>query len=175
MSQIVAETWLRRCTASRLASNAVNALRSVLERVIADWMPLLSRAAGNRCSAACLQDQLHRLVPVGARGAALPFGADMAVSRVKMERRLEPIRLTDSCLQVACSVLDALARLMVQQANRRRTRQQRSALEGSDVLAALYLLRAAASSTVTGRDGTAVGMLESAAALIDMLAEDDDV
>ena len=179
MLHLVAETWLRRCTNSRLASSTINSLRSVLERVIADWMPLLSRAASCRCSADCLREQLHRLVPVGARAPTLPSGADMAISRVKMERRLEPVRLSDSCLQVTCSVLDSLARLMVQQANWRRTRQQRSMLESDDMTAALYLLHAAAISTVTSRDDAAAPvsrcMLESATAAIDVLAEDDDV
>ena len=155
MSQLVTEAWLRRCTNSRLAANAIGSMRSVIERVIADWMPLLSRA--------------------GAQHA----DPDMAVSRVKMERRLEPIRLSEGCLQVACCVLDALAKFIVVLANRRRLRQQRSALESADLTAALEILRAASQSTVTSRlvtgEPASQCMFESASVAMDVLADDEDV
>ena len=179
MSQLVTEAWLRRCTNSRLAANAIGSMRSVIERVIADWMPLLSRAGTCRCSAACLQEQLHRQVPAAVRAGAQHADPDMAVSRVKMERRLEPIRLSEGCLQVACCVLDALAKFIVVLANRRRLRQQRSALESADLTAALEILRAASQSTVTSRlvtgEPASQCMFESASVAMDVLADDEDV
>jgi hypothetical protein len=96
-----------------------------------------------------------------------------------MERRLEPIRLSEGCLQVACGVLDALAKFIVVLANRRRVRQQRSALESADLTAAFEILRAASQSTVTSRLGSGEPasqcMFESITVSMDVLADDDDV
>ena len=179
MSQLVTETWLRRCTNSRLAANAIGSMRNAIERVIADWMPLLSRAATCRCSAACLQEQLHRQVPAAVRAGTQLALADAAVSRTKMERRLEPIRLSDGCLQVTCCVLDALAKFIVVLANRRRLRQQRSVLESSDLTAASDILQVASQSTVTswlsGAEPASHTMLESTPVAMDVLADDEDV